>query len=130
MATDAPTQKEGTFTSADLKASDKKDYDYVTKRIKQLQQSRQSHYGHNLDAIWAEADRDYIPHRLKTKTKKVIATDEDKGWRGNIVNLGSSDWQSDISQANPYIKIQTALAILIDQNPSAVFTPTTKKYQA
>lgn len=130
MATKKDKTKEGTFTIALLNEEQQKDFLFVTKRIKQLQDARKNHYGHNLDSIWAEADRDYIPHRLKTKGKKVIATDEERGWRGSVVNLGSNDWQSDISQANPYIKVQTALAILVDQNPSAVMTPTTKKYEA
>lgn len=130
MAEDTATPKQGSFTEEVLKDDQKKDFIYVKQRIKELQQTRQNQYGHNLDQIWIDADRDYVPHRLKTKTKKVIATDEDKGWRGSIVNLGTSDWQADISQANPYVKIQTALSILVDQNPGVVLTPMNKKYQA
>lgn len=122
--------KEGSFSKDQLNDTQKADFEFVVKRIAQLQEVRKDHYGFDLDALWAEADRDYIPHRLKSKGKKVVATDETKGWRGSLVQLGSSDWQSDISQSNPYIKIQTALSILVDQNPSAVLTPTTKKYQA
>ena len=102
---------------------------FVEKRITALQESRHSHYGVDLDSLYTEADKNYVPHRLRGKGKKVIAEDETKGWRGSIVELGSSDWQSDISQANPFVKIQTALSILIDQNPSGVFTPTSKKYE-
>ena len=120
----------GSFSLADLKADQKKDFEYVQTRIKELQLVRQNHYGHNLDNIWADADRDYIPHRLGTKGKKVIATDEEKGWRGSKVEIGANDWQADISQANPFIKIQTALSIMVDQNPSGVFTPALKKFQA
>lgn len=106
------------------------DFLFVQKRIIELKESRSDHYGVNLDMIWAEADRDYVPHRLKSKSKRVVATDEEKGWRGALVTLGSNDWQSDISQSNPFVKIQTALSILVDQNPTGVFTPTTKKYEA
>lgn len=117
----------------DTKTLNKEDQDYfrfVTDRILDLQKVRINHYGKNLDQIWSDADRDYVPHRLNTTGKKIIATDEDKGWRGTIVQLGADNWQSDLSQSNVYIKIQTALSILVDQNPSGVFTPTTKKYQA
>lgn len=119
-----------TFVVTDLKDAQQKDFEYVQNRIAKLKKSRENHYGHNLDTIFRDADRDYIPHRLRTKTKRVVATDEDKGWRGNLVTLGDNDWQSDVSQANPYVKIQTALSILVDQNPGAVMTPTTKKYVA
>lgn len=118
------------FTASDLNEKQKENYDFVSNRIKQLKKSRQNHYGCNLDTLWSDADKDYAPHRLRSNTTRVTADDETRGWRGAVVNLGSSDWQSDISQSNPYIKIQTALSILVDQNPGAVFTPGKKKYQA
>lgn len=105
-------------------------FEYVQSRIQDLQLTRQSQYGFNLEKIWADADKDYVPHRLGTGGKRVIATDEEKGWRGALVTLGTSEWQSDISQANPFVKIGIALSILVDQNPSGAFTPTSKKFQA
>jgi len=122
--------KKGAFKDSLLTKAEKESFDHARKRIGQLKETRKNHYGIDLDALWAEADKAYIPHRLKTKGKKAVVTDEDKGWRGALVRLGSSDWQSDVSQSNPFIKIQTALAILIDQNPSGVFTPMAKKFQA
>uniref|UniRef100_A0A7V3N5V9 Portal protein n=1 Tax=candidate division CPR3 bacterium TaxID=2268181 RepID=A0A7V3N5V9_UNCC3 len=115
----------------DLTDKEREDFNFVKKRIEQLKEARRDIYGINLEKIWAEADRDYIPHRLRTKGKRVIATDEEKGWRGTWTTLGEpGDWQSDIAQPNPYIKIQTALAILIDRNPTGVFLPGSKRYQA
>jgi hypothetical protein len=102
--------------------------EYFNKRKTQLQDVRRQQFGVNLDTIWKDADEAYIPHRLKAKAKRMY--DEDKGWRGTFVQLGTSDWQSDISQNNVYIKIQTAIAILIDRNPGAVLTPGAKRYQA
>jgi hypothetical protein len=113
-----------------LSAENKKTYDFVLKRIQNLQAARQDHYGKNLENIWADADKDYEPHRLKTTGKKVIADDEDRGWRGAVVQLGAEDWQSDVYQPNPFIKIQTALSILIDRNPSGVFSAGSKRFQA
>ena len=118
------------FNESQLSEQERKDFAFVTSRIVELQESRENHYGVNLDTLWAEADRDYVPHRLKSKGKRVVATDEDKGWRGSMVTLGGNDWQSDVSKPNPYVKIQTALSILVDQNPSGVFTPTVKKYES
>ena len=105
-------------------------FKFYKERIVDLQESRKSQYGTDLDELWAQADAAYIPHRLGTSGKKVVATDEEKGWRGSLVQIGASDWQSDIAHNNPYIKIQTALSILIDQNPTGVFTPAGKKYEA
>lgn len=114
----------------DLNKEEKKHFEYANKRIGEMKEYRKrDHYGVKLDTLWAQADRDYIPHRLKTKSgKKVVVTDEDKGWRGTLVNLGDSNWQSDIAQSNPFIKISTALSVLVDQNPTGVFTATAKKY--
>lgn len=120
------------FNEKLLSEKDQKSYDFVKQRIQDLQDVRkQQQFGSYIEAIWADADKDYTPHRLRvTGGKKVIATDEDKGWRGQTVTLGSNEWQSDISQPNPFIKIQIALSILIDQNPTGIFTPASKKYQA
>ena len=117
------------FNKSQLTEKQREDLMFVEKRIGLLQESRQMHHGVNLDTLYTDADKNYVPHRIGGKGKRVIVEDELKGWRGNIIELGSSDWQSDISQSNPFIKIQTALAILIDQNPSGVFTASSKKYE-
>jgi len=106
------------------------DFKFVRKRIPQLQEARKQLYHTNIETIWSDADLDYVPHRLRGKGKKTLVTDEDRGWRGRMVNLGETNWQSDISQPNPFIKIQIALSILIDQNPEGVFSAASKKFQA
>src|SRR3990167_1220608 len=103
---------------------------FTNTRIEQLREARKQQFGLNIETLWAEADKDYVPHRLRGKGKKVFVTDEDKGWRGVLVNLGETNWQSDISQPNPFIKIQIALSVLLDQNPDGVFSAGSKKYQA
>lgn len=110
----------------ELTDSEREDFKFVKDRIYDLQRSQDP----AIEKVWRDADKDYIPHRFQTKGRRVIATDEDKGWRGTMVTLGASEWQSDISQPNPYTKIQTALSLLVDQNPSGVFSATSKKYQA
>jgi len=113
----------------DLNKKQLVDFKFVKQRISELKDSRESQYD-SVEKIWADADRDYVPHRLRGKGKKTLVTDEDKGWRGVLVNLGETNWQSDISQPNPYVKIQIALATLVDQNPDGVFTAGSKKFQA
>ena len=126
-----PATSKPVFNEAkDISAEQLKDFKFVKTRIEQLTGARQQQYGANIETIWSDADRDYIPHRLKGKRKKAIVTDEDKGWRGAMVSLGESNWQSDISQPNPFIKIQIALSILIDQNPDGVFSAASKKFVA
>src|SRR3990167_6446453 len=39
------------------------------------------------------------------------------------------DLQEESVPPNPYIKIQTALGIIVDRNPKAVFEPGAKKYE-
>ena len=110
------------FKESILTVEKLKDFNFVKQRIFDLQEARkQSHYGTNLESLWAEADRQYVPHRLGSKGKRKVEMDEDTGWRGALVSLGTSDWQSDIAHTNPYTKIQTALSILVDRNPSACF---------
>ena len=120
------------FDPKALSADDKESYEFVKRRLEELKKTREDVYGINLNTLFNDADKEYVPHRLRTKGKSAFVEDETKGWRGSssMVHLGADDWQSDISQANPYVKIQTALSILVDQNPSGVFTPTSKRYQA
>lgn len=113
-----------------LTDSQRKDFEFVKNRIEELKRSRENVYGVKLEEIWANADRDYTPHRLGTTGKRVVASDEEKGWRSTLITLGRADWQSDISQPNPYIKIQTALSILIDRNPTGVFLPSSSRFEA
>lgn len=117
------------FKESDLSKDEQTTWTAFKTRKTILQEYRKNHFGIDLDKLFADADRDYVPHRLKKKGRK-ITTDEDKGWRGNVVELGSQNWQSDVSQSNPFIKIQTALSIMVDRNPSGVFTPASKKFTA
>ncbi len=88
----------------------------------------------NIESIWDEADAAYEPHGFNVgsgKGRKVFAQ-EDKGARSRIITLGQGgdEWRTNVSQPNPYIMIQTALSILVDQNPQAVFTPANSRFEA
>lgn len=122
--------KKPSFSEADLSEKNRGLFRFVKDRILELQESRKDVFGINLEEVWRDADKDYIPHKLSSPGKKVYATDEEKGWRGTMVTLGKEDdWQFDAGKPNPYIKIQTALAILIDRNPTGVFTPLLKRFE-
>ena len=127
----ATKQKRAFNPQQDLTEQERKDFAHVNKRIDEMQKFRENeHFGVKLDSLWADADQAYIPHRLKKTRKRAVVEDETKGWRGALVNLGSSEWQSDIAMANPFVKIQVALSVLVDQNPTGVFTATAKKFKA
>lgn len=120
------------FDIKTLTEDQQKSWQYWLKRKLELKQSRKKQFGSDIEQIWRDADRDYIPHTIKGTGKKAYAEyDESLGWRGSMVEIGgTAKWQSDISQPNPYIKIQTALAIMIDKNPTAVFNAGSKKFEA
>jgi hypothetical protein len=103
---------------------------YVKNRILELKESRTNVYGQNIEEIWREADKAYQPYTKKDKGKRVAYLEDEKGWRGvPTVIGGEDDWQFKGSKPNPYIKIQTALGILIDRNPTGVFLPANSKYE-
>jgi len=105
--------------------------DFVSSRITELQEARKNVFGINLESIWRQADKDYVPHQLGKVGKKVLVQDEELGLASSRrVEVGKDNWQSDNSIPNPYIKIQTALSLMVSKNPSAVFTPRKSKYEA
>lgn len=128
----AKTQK--TWAETMLSESEKTNYDFVKRRIVELQDARkEEQYGVEIEEIWRDADFDYQPHRLQVtgkKSNKKLYQDEDKGWASTFQKVGASNWQSDIAQPNPYKKVQVAISILVDQNPSGVFSPASKQYEA
>ena len=120
------------FTDAVLDETERGLYKFVKERLSDLQESREGkQFGTDIEKVWADADKDYVPHRLGTagSSRRMLVQDEDKGWRSQLTTISGRSWQSDVSYPNPYIKIQTALSILIDQNPSGVFTPGAKRFE-
>lgn len=109
---------------------DKEASTFFNKRKTQLITARQNILGMNIENLWRSADKAYVPHTLKTAGKRVFASDDELGWRSIPVTLGTSDdWQEDSVPPSPYVKVQTALSILIDRNPEAVFKAFAKKFE-
>lgn len=89
--------------------------------------------GFNFETLMKNADNEYAPTDLIQKAKLegkenlvMVQEDDEAGLRGasHIVNLnevGKDGWRSTLSEPTLLVKIQTALSILIDQNPEAVF---------
>ena len=102
---------------------------FFSSRADELKEARTKK---GIEDTWKAADKAYEPHTLsETKGKKMLASDDELGWRSKSVVMGQDDsWMEDSVPANPYIKIQTALGIIVDRNPSGVFSPGSSKYQA
>jgi len=108
--------------------SEKAALKHFNERKEQLKEHRR---GLGVEEIWKAADKAYIPHKIKDgKGKKVLVSDDTLGWRSKQTVLGKEDdWQEDSVPSNPYIKVQTALGVIVDQNPTAILNPSAKKYQ-
>lgn len=82
-----------------------------------------------MEEIWRQADADYLPGELGAPKKKVLVENE-RTDVSSFVSLEKNQWRSKLKSNDPYIKIQTALAILFDRNPEAVFDPASRRYEA
>jgi hypothetical protein len=109
-------------------SSEKAAYDAATERLEFLKEHRRNS---GIEEIWKAADKAYIPHKITTKKgKSVLVSDDELGWRSTPVNLNVEDnWQEESVPPNAYIKIQTALGIIVDRNPKAVFEPGAKQFE-
>lgn len=92
--------------------------------------------GIDFEEIMRDADKEYMPRSLQEKTEGgsvMLIQDEIKGMRGSrivpITGKEGQEWRSDVSEPTLYVKVMTALSILIDQNPEAVFKAVTKRYK-
>src|SRR3990167_3043044 len=91
----------------------------------------------NFEEIMKDADREYMPRSLHEKKDGVgsimLVQDEVRGMRGSrivpITGKEGNEWRSDVSEPTLFVKIQTALSVLVDQNLEAVFKALLEKYK-
>jgi len=113
--------------------------EYVKLRVSALKDTKKNVLG-NVDftEIMRSADQEYQPQDLIDKAlssaskSSIFVQDELTGLRGSRLVAGApegNDWRSTISEPTLYVKIQTALSILIDQNPTATFKAILEKYE-
>ena len=102
------------------------DLEFYLARREELYQFRTNK---NIEKIWRQADADYEPHELGAIGKKVLVENE-RTEVSTYVNLSKNNWRSRMSKNDPFIKIQTAISILFDRNPEAVFDPAASRYEA
>ena len=109
--------------------------EYLSTRIDELKDYRKQKLkgaGRSIEDIWKEADEEYTPHELGIEpSKSRFVSDEELGLRSRLVKIGeSNNWQSNNASPDLYVKVNTALSILVGQNPEAVFIETASKYKA
>lgn len=111
--------------------------DFLDQRIPILKKSRKNILGgFDFDQLMLDADREYIPHSLKQKAKPggvYLEMDETLGIRGArivpITGNEGNEWRSDISEPTLFVKVNTALSLLMQQNPEATFKAILDKYK-
>ena len=110
-------------------SNDKAAHDMFKERLEFLKDTRRNS---GIEEIFKAADKAYVPHKIdESPKKKVLVSDDELGWRSAPIDLNSEDaWQEMSVPPNPYIKIQTALGIIVDRNPTAVLTPGKKKFES
>lgn len=114
------------------KEDEKTKRDYIKKRILIMQEARKNVLGKNIETIWKDADKDYQPKELESETtRKIFESSDTLGLRSRLVQVGDKTeaWRNKNSEPTLLVKIQTALSIIIDRNPEAVFESLTKKYE-
>lgn len=120
------------------KGEEKKIFDYLEKRVPVLKDTKKSILdGFDFEQLMKEADAEYQPHDLRQGNAErggiMLVQDEIRGIRGsrivNITGQEGTEWRSDVSEPTLLVKIQTALSILVDQNPEAVFKALLDKYK-
>lgn len=103
---------------------------YIKRRIGEMQDYRKSL---NLEPRWKQADEEYVPHELDFgTTRKRFETDQDTGLRSRMVPVGDTtqQWRQASSAPTLLAKIQTAVSIIVDQQPEAELVALLKKYTA
>ncbi len=112
--------------------------EHLRKRIPVLKETKKNIMeGFNFEDLMKDADNEYLPHELGVKRERssniMLVQDEIKGMRGSrivpITGQEGSEWRSSVSEPTLLVKVQTAISILVDQNPEAVFKALLQKYK-
>lgn len=101
---------------------------FVSGRVEEMQDFRKQL---KVEQMWREADLEYEPQEIEISKKKRYETDDELGLRARLVPVGDStqDWRSNNSDPTLLTKIQTAISIIIDNNPEATLKPMSRKFE-
>lgn len=108
--------------------------EFISQRVMDMKAERKRNIvgaKRSIEDIWRDADNEYQPHELEMQGRRRLESNDEEGLRSRLVKVGQeSEWQSNQASPDFYVKVNTALSILVDQNPEAVFIPDGKKYEA
>lgn len=131
MAYKRELTKEIKETSYNPDKKEKNISEHVDKRIMEMKNYRSSL---KIEKEWQSVDQEYIPTEIEFNNLKRIGfeTDQLTGLRSHMVPIGdaSKSWRSNASAPILLTKIQTALAIIVDNDPKGLLVPMKKKYEA
>lgn len=101
---------------------------FVKSRVDNMQQFRKDL---KIEEKWKEVDKEYEPTEIEFSKKKRFESDDELGLRSRLVPVkdDTTDWRSKNSDPTLLVKIQTALAIVLDTTPEAAFTVLNKRYE-
>ena len=120
----------GSATTSEIKQTDdqKTVESFVDSRVVEMQDFRKQL---KVEKMWKEADLEYEPQEIELSKKKRWETDDKQGLRARAVPVSDStqDWRSNNSDPTLLTKIQTAISIIIDNNPEATLKPLSRKYE-
>src|SRR3990167_8357163 len=101
---------------------------FVSKRAKEMQDFRKDS---KVEDEWKEAEKEYMPHEVEFSAgRKILEADQETGLRSRLVPVGDAkqNWRSKNADPTLLTKIQSALSIIIDQNPEAMLIALGKKF--
>lgn len=102
---------------------------FIKRRVHELQESRTEL---KIEKKWKEADAEYVPREMEFGTEgKRFETDQTDGYRTRLVPIGDNtqNWRSSNSAPTLLQKIQTAISLIIDNDPELMFVALQKKFE-
>ena len=101
---------------------------YVDKRVSAMKTYR---VNLKVEKDWLDSDKEYVPSEISLTQKKRLEQNQDTGLRSKLVTVSGDEdsWRSSISDGVLLSKIQSAISIIIDRDPSAAMTALVKKFE-
>lgn len=102
---------------------------FVVGRVTNMQDYRKDL---KIERSWREADSEYVPSEINLSTgRRRFESHDTLGLRARLVPIGDERkrWRSNNSDPTLLVKIQTAISIIIDNNPEALLTPLTSAFE-
>jgi len=110
--------------------------DLIKERSEAMKKHRKNVYGKDIEKLWKDADDECIPQEAGggKHGNFITTTDESGNSTTRFVNQDITDdkdaWRSNNSEPTLFVKIHTAMSIIISRDPEAFFQALSRKYEA